>query len=119
MLTEEGALEQFARMTVSSSFVGHTHIPLVIAARARWRRLSAHQPRDGERIQLGKQRLIINPGSVGQPRDGDPRAAYAIFDRDERTVECFRVPYAIESTQSLMEAAGLPPRLISRLSVGR
>ena len=64
------------------------------------------------------QRLIINPGSVGQPRDNDARAAYAVLDLDQMTWTYARVPYPIELTQNQMRAAKLPKRLIDRLSFG-
>ena len=66
-----------------------------------------------------QRRLVINPGSVGQPRDGDPRAAYAVLDTEANTVTLHRVEYDIEATQRLMEEAGLPRRLIQRLALGR
>ena len=62
--------------------------------------------------------MIINPGSVGQPRDGDPNAAYMVFEPEARTLEYHRVPYDIDSTQQLMMERGLPESLISRLSFG-
>ncbi|MGH9684837.1 MAG: metallophosphoesterase family protein [Candidatus Acidiferrales bacterium] len=62
---------------------------------------------------------LLNPGSVGQPRDGDARAAFAIAELDERIVEFWRVPYEIESVQTRMARAGLPRSLISRLASGR
>lgn len=65
-----------------------------------------------------RQRLILNPGSVGQPRDNDARAAYAIMDVDAGTWTFRRVEYPIELTQSQMRSAGLPQRLIDRLSFG-
>ncbi|MCB0052318.1 MAG: hypothetical protein KDE24_22560, partial [Caldilinea sp.] len=61
---------------------------------------------------------IINPGSVGQPRDNDARAAYGILDLDDMTWQHVRVPYPIELTQSQMRAARLPKRLVDRLSFG-
>jgi len=64
------------------------------------------------------QRLIINPGSVGQPRDNDARAAYALLDLEQMTWTYARVPYPIELTQNQMRAARLPKRLIDRLSFG-
>ena len=64
------------------------------------------------------ERLIINPGSVGQPRDNDARAAYAILDLDDLTWRYERVAYPIELTQGQMQVAGLPRRLIDRLSFG-
>jgi diadenosine tetraphosphatase ApaH/serine/threonine PP2A family protein phosphatase len=62
---------------------------------------------------------LLNPGSIGQPRDGDPRAAFAIADLGKNSVEFWRVPYEIEATQKRMAAAGLPEPLILRLSFGR
>jgi len=61
----------------------------------------------------------VNPGSIGQPRDGDPRAAYAIADTTGRRVELFRLKYAVEETQEKILKAGLPEVLAQRLSVGR
>jgi putative phosphoesterase len=63
--------------------------------------------------------IVMNPGSVGQPRDGDPRAAYAILDLDEETVSEHRVDYDIERVQRAIEAAGLPDSLADRLAQGR
>ncbi len=62
---------------------------------------------------------LLNPGSVGQPRDGDARAAFAIADIANNSVEFWRVPYDIEAVQTRMTAAGLPDPLIRRLSFGR
>jgi diadenosine tetraphosphatase ApaH/serine/threonine PP2A family protein phosphatase len=118
VITEEAARAQFQRMQVPWSFVGHTHIPLVIEE-AEDGEILADAPRDGEAIALGDRRLILNPGGVGQPRDGDPRAAYAVLDTGAGRVEFYRVPYPIRETQTLMEAAGLPVRLIRRLEHGR
>ena len=72
----------------------------------------------GEPLALGDGRLLINPGGVGQPRDNDPRASYAVLDLDADTIEYRRVPYLIAKTQELMLSLGLPPRLAWRLSVG-
>jgi predicted phosphodiesterase len=62
---------------------------------------------------------MVNPGSVGQPRDGDARAGFAIADLPDHTVEFWRVPYDVEAVQKRMAAAGLPEPLIMRLSFGR
>jgi len=64
-------------------------------------------------------KYLINPGSVGQPRDGDPRAAYAIVDTKERRVELYRIRYPVEETQTKIVKAGLPEVLAQRLAVGR
>ena len=68
-------------------------------------------------LEEGK-RYLINPGSVGQPRDGDPRASYAAYDSERRMVEFRRVPYPIEETQKKILAAGLPASLSLRLAAG-
>jgi diadenosine tetraphosphatase ApaH/serine/threonine PP2A family protein phosphatase len=69
-------------------------------------------------LSLSSPRVIANPGSVGQPRDHDPRAAYALLDTETRTLEYRRVGYPIELTQEQMRAVGLPERLIGRLALG-
>ncbi len=131
ILTPGVALENFAAFAQLACLVGHTHKPAIF----RWR-LGVTMTREGERQtatvdqlvpEVGKefvlelsstQRMILNPGSVGQPRDGDPRAAYAILDLERMTWRQERVPYPIELTQSQMRAANLPRRLIDRLSFG-
>ena len=70
-------------------------------------------------LPVGDGRFFINPGSVGQPRDGDSRAAYAIYDDEDQAVTFRRVEYDIAATQKRMESAGLPELLIERLSLGR
>ena len=98
-------------------FVGHTHIPITYLAingahSVEWR--TAHY---GEKFKLDR-RAILNPGSVGQPRDNDPRAAYAIFDPDEKTWEAQRVEYDVASVQRRIFEAGLPQRHAVRLATG-
>jgi putative phosphoesterase len=91
------ALPTFELMKKPFLFVGHTHRPLNLE----------HEGRK-----------IINPGSVGQPRDGDPRSAYIIFDDKSGEAQLFRVNYDIETVQGKMKTAGLPQFLIERLSEG-
>jgi diadenosine tetraphosphatase ApaH/serine/threonine PP2A family protein phosphatase len=67
---------------------------------------------------LGPERLIINPGSVGQPRDSDPRAAYALLDTETLTWSYQRVSYAVREVQERMEKCGMPKRLVNRLAYG-
>jgi diadenosine tetraphosphatase ApaH/serine/threonine PP2A family protein phosphatase len=66
----------------------------------------------------GDDYLLINPGSVGQPRDGDPRAAYVIYDSARRVAEFYRAPYDIASAQRKIMEANLPPLLARRLAAG-
>jgi len=112
ILTTREADENFAHFATPYCLVGHSHAPVVFESGQPARHLS-----DGG-LELGKARLIINVGGVGQPRDGDPRACYAVYDSDARTVTLRRVPYDIDSTQRKMVAAGLPSRLATRLSYG-
>ena len=92
---------------------GHTHVP--IAFREGGGRMEALRPSPGARLLLDARRLLVNPGSVGQPRDGDPRASALVYDTEARSMTWLRVPYPIRETQAAMRAAGLPPRLVSRL----
>jgi predicted phosphodiesterase len=119
VITLDAALGQFEHMTTRYSFVGHTHVPLFIEEGDDGCAPAARMLEDGDLVELGGSRLILNPGGVGQPRDGDPRSAYAVYDTDEQTVEFHRVEYDIKRTQRAMKAAGLPSSLISRLAEGR
>ena len=101
------------------ALVGHTHLPLALEWAAEVKQARVLLPDWGAPLSLAGRRLILNPGSVGQPRDGDPRASYAILDADQMTWEFRRIPYAVEITQERMRARGLPQRLIDRLQMGR
>jgi len=98
--------------------VGHTHTPILFQLSGERGDTESLQPLYSERRELNGHRLIINPGSVGQPRDNDPRSAYAILDTDAATWEARRVAYPVEVTQAHMRAAQLPERLINRLAFG-
>jgi predicted phosphodiesterase len=99
-------------------FVGHTHAPAIFHEETSTRRFEISIPTPSTPIRIDDERLIINPGSVGQPRDGDPKAAYMVLDPESKTVEYRRVAYDVASTQRLMMDKGLPESLISRLSFG-
>jgi diadenosine tetraphosphatase ApaH/serine/threonine PP2A family protein phosphatase len=98
-------------------FVGHTHLPVVyyLADELRGARLTV--PDASMQLKLA-QRSIVNPGSVGQPRDRDPRAAFGIYDSEQNTFEFNRAHYDFTVVQERMEAANLPERHIQRLSAG-
>lgn len=96
--------------------VGHTHVPLVF--RALDDRVETILPQDGTVLALDRRRVIVNPGGVGQPRDGDPRASGALLDTTSGTITWRRVPYPIAATQEAMRRAGLPQRLVDRLDLG-
>jgi diadenosine tetraphosphatase ApaH/serine/threonine PP2A family protein phosphatase len=96
---------------------GHTHVPVV------WRDDDGHvelvRPSHGSRLTLDERRLLLNPGSVGQPRDGDPRASFLVLDTEAGRVTWHRVDYPIAATQADIRAAGLPGWLADRLADGR
>ncbi|MBC8099721.1 MAG: metallophosphoesterase family protein [Armatimonadetes bacterium] len=98
--------------------VGHTHQPVIYEMNSDHREPDAIKPQYGQPRQLNGKRQIINPGSVGQPRDADPRAAYAILDFDKHLWEHRRVEYDIVSVQKRMRDADMPERLIARLEHG-
>src|SRR5262245_57456151 len=94
---------------------GHTHLPIAWAEDDG--RIVSIAPRDGSTFALDG-RALLNPGSVGQPRDGIPLAGAMVIDTDAETVTWHRVPYGIEAVQSAMRKVGLPSRLVERLSYG-
>ena len=97
--------------------MGHSHAPLVIVEPAPGGTLTAIPGLGGPVEPSG--RAIINPGSVGQPRDGDPRAAYAVLDLERKTATFRRAAYDIAQVQTRMREVGLPAYLIDRLERGR
>jgi len=117
LLSISSAKENFAYFQSQFCLIGHSHVPLVF----RYDETGAcsfipFSINIG--LVLGKSRLIINPGGVGQPRDGDPRASYAIYDNDTMMARLYRVPYDISATQSRMVKHNLPIRLVARLGYG-
>jgi predicted phosphodiesterase len=100
------------------ALVGHSHVPLAYAARDG--RLSWGGYAPAEAVELDSEsRFLLNPGSVGQPRDGDPRAAYMLLDTDPGSAVWRRVEYDIPRAQAAIAAAGLPRSLGLRLFEGR
>lgn len=95
---------------------GHTHVP--IAFREDDGRIEAITPGRGSVLPLDERPLLLNPGSVGQPRDGEPTASWLTLDTEAGTCTWQRVEYDIAAVQSAMTRAGLPRRLVDRLSFG-
>jgi predicted phosphodiesterase len=95
---------------------GHTHVPVAWVDEGG--RMEVIRPRRGSTLELRGRQAMVNPGSVGQPRDGNPEASYAILDPEAGTVSWHRVAYDIRAVQGAMRAAGLPVSLSSRLAVG-
>jgi diadenosine tetraphosphatase ApaH/serine/threonine PP2A family protein phosphatase len=117
----EAALGHLALQQTPFGLVGHTHVPmLVVEDRTSFDGCQLFRLADGERVDLDPNvRIVLNPGSVGQPRDGDPRASYAVYDSESSSITLHRVEYEIAATQKRMEQENLPRWLIERLSVGR
>jgi predicted phosphodiesterase len=118
----DDAAEAFSYLECHLAFFGHTHLQggfLWNQARVETiPPVSINSDRTVMEIETGTG-YLINPGSVGQPRDGDPRAAYAVYDSDAGMLRYRRVPYDVEKAQNKIRDAGLPPFLADRLAVGR
>ena len=99
-------------------FVGHTHQPVIYELTNENGDTRAREPHYGAGHALNGRRQIINPGSIGQPRDQNPNAAYGILDTETGTFEHRRIPYDIPDVQARMREAGLPERNITRLEHG-
>jgi predicted phosphodiesterase len=107
----------FETFTTPYCFVGHSHIQCMFHMDVEKDRVSLNVPRTDEVLQL-TPRAILNPGSVGQPRDRDPRASYAIYDPQAETWEPRRATYDIAAVQARIRAAGLPEKHALRLAEG-
>jgi diadenosine tetraphosphatase ApaH/serine/threonine PP2A family protein phosphatase len=115
LLRPDQAVSQFELQSTLYSIVGHTHLPMIVReeVRPQLRRLES-----GAAITLDAQRLILNPGGCGQPRDGDPTAPYMLYDQESATITHHRVPYDIAATQDKIRRIGLPEWLAARLADG-
>jgi diadenosine tetraphosphatase ApaH/serine/threonine PP2A family protein phosphatase len=108
------AAASFPYQNTPVCFFGHTHVPVAF--------IRDSVVRGGTyskfKVEAGKK-YFVNVGAVGQPRDGNPKAAYVVYDTDEGTIELRRLDYDIPKAQKKILAAGLPPRLAERLAFGR
>jgi diadenosine tetraphosphatase ApaH/serine/threonine PP2A family protein phosphatase len=112
------AYEIFSAHDVPVTFFGHTHIPSLFSLEGREIGVRALRGRSG-RLELDPRgRYLVNPGSIGQPRDRDPRASYMTYDSERRIVNWRRLPYPVDRAQGRIRKAGLPPMLADRLAVG-
>ena len=123
VFTPAQALEGLLDSTAPVTFFGHTHHQGGFSYEENKLEILQIHPRMTEsftalRVDAPK-RYLLNPGSVGQPRDGDPRAAFAIADLEHQTIEFWRVDYDIVAVQERMRKAKLPEALIQRLTIGR
>ncbi len=110
------ARRSFRALKNSLCFVGHSHIPVAFVQDESGK-ISIRNPSELN-IKMD-EKYIINVGSVGQPRDGDPRTTYGILDTDKKKFWLKRLPYPVEEVQKKMREENLPPYLINRLSVGQ
>ncbi|MFC4454468.1 metallophosphoesterase family protein [Deinococcus sonorensis] len=116
------AREVFASWAGRLAFVGHTHVPGVYATLnapvGEWVKFQGF-PEGGSYMVPPSARVILNPGSVGQPRDGNPQASYAVYDTGRSNFEVYRVSYDVPLVQRQILEAGLPEVLAARLSIGK
>ena len=119
VMTTEIASACFTYFDGELCFFGHTHRPMIYAKKDD-APVYRFQPAAGAKIFLKElgDRWMVNPGSVGQPRDQDPRASFLIFEPDEMSVTWHRVGYEFEITAAKIREAGLPPALADRLAYG-
>ena len=117
ILDAHTAAVNFDYFDTNYCLVGHTHVP-VIFEHQDTTTILLHPPTYDTPFSLNSSRVIINPGSVGQPRDSDPRASYALLNTDDLTFEYRRVVYPVEETQERMRKYSMPTRLIKRLEYG-
>ncbi len=117
LLDTRTATENFEFFNTDFCFVGHSHLPLAFSLTDGQYLSQLSVPPVNQPIPL-LPRIIVNPGSVGQPRDRDPRASFAIFDTENDTWQNQRVEYDIAAVQERMRAAELPDRHVTRLTGG-
>jgi diadenosine tetraphosphatase ApaH/serine/threonine PP2A family protein phosphatase len=116
IVSDASARANLDRLTGTAALHGHTHVPVA------WRDAEADVEliagRDGAQLDLDDRRVLLNPGSVGQPRDGLPTASFLILEPEAGTVTWHRTAYDIGAVQVAMRAAGLPGALWRRLEIG-
>lgn len=117
LLSEEAAQATFQLLDTDCCLVGHSHVPFL--CRETGKGYLFERLEEEKVFPLEEERWIVNPGAVGQPRDGDSRGSYAIYDDEEETFVAYRVEYDVATTQEKMRRAGLPDFLIQRLGHGR
>ena len=116
VLSDEGALATLELADSPLVLVGHSHVALQVVQSEE--ELTGGVARGGSELELVGVRALLNPGSVGQPRDGDPRAAFLLLDLDAQRASFRRVEYDVKRTQREMRDAGLPEMLAGRLELG-
>jgi predicted phosphodiesterase len=113
------ALNVFRQTAFPLCFFGHSHFPVIFGLSPDAIQTVLTRPPAFRMILQPGMRYLVNPGSIGQPRDGNPLASFAIFDSDRHAVAIYRVPYRIERAQKQILDSGLPRPLADRLALGR
>jgi predicted phosphodiesterase len=116
VLSEPVARESLEMTDAPVVMVGHSHVPLAMMLENG--RANGGLAAGGHEADLARGRWLLNPGSVGQPRDNDPRAAYLILDFEQHQASFMRVAYPVERTQAEIRERGLPETLAQRLALG-
>jgi diadenosine tetraphosphatase ApaH/serine/threonine PP2A family protein phosphatase len=117
VLSEQIGLESLELTTAPLVLVGHSHVALALSSKSPGEIEGGLAP-DGATLDLSTRRWLANPGSVGQPRDGDPRAAWLLVDFAQKRAAFRRIAYDLEAAQADIRAAGLPDSLAGRLAFG-
>ncbi len=118
MFSDRDAFDAFSGFDAGVTFFGHTHVTSLFSLEDRAIQVRQLVGAEGTVELRDDGRYLVNPGSIGQPRDGDPRASYMIYDSDRRVVRWYRVSYPVAAAQTRIRKAGLPPLLAERLAVG-
>lgn len=118
VFSDYDAFEIFSSFPAVATFFGHTHVPSIFILRRSGIDVGVLRGTTGVLQMEPGARYLINPGSIGQPRDRDPRASYMIFDSDLGTVRWYRLRYDVSRAQGRIGRAGLPRMLAERLAVG-
>lgn len=118
VFSDVDAWEIFSGTTMPVTFFGHTHIPSLFWLEGRMLGVKALRGTTGRIVLDAEGRYLINPGSIGQPRDRDPRASYMTYDSERRVVRWYRITYPIGEAQRRIRKAGLPNNLADRLAFG-
>jgi diadenosine tetraphosphatase ApaH/serine/threonine PP2A family protein phosphatase len=115
ILSPQAAAREFATFDESFCFIGHSHVPMIVLRTE----VGTSELLEGEVALPAGARVLINVGSVGQPRNGDPRASFAVLDLEDRSVRLVQVPYDIHAARARIVDAGLPRFLGDRLLLGQ
>lgn len=116
--TLNDAVDSLRAVAAQHVVCGHTHVPMLVQEQPEGKATSV-QVTPGVAFPISGRRTVVNPGSVGQPRDGDPRAAAALLNTDHETVTWMRFSYDVAAARRAIVGAGLPHELADRLELGR